>query len=92
MVFFGRHVCEQQQAGVLCEAAEERQPTQQLLPTAKAPTVEAEVREGHQVPWRRVQPDADTPNVALRHAGDGGADGREVVGYLEEETLKVTPP
>lgn len=77
----GRHVREQQQAAVLGEAAEESQPAQQQLrqPPGEAAAVEAEVGDGHQVTRRRVQADAAAPDVALRDAADGGADGREVV-------------
>lgn len=82
--FGGRHVCEQQQAGVLGEAAEESQPTQQKLwqSLGKAAAVEAEVGCGHQVARRRVQTDAATPDVALWNTTDGGTNGREVVWYM----------
>lgn len=79
--FGGRHVCEQQQTRVLGEAADESQPAQQQLrqPPGEAAAVEVEVGAGHQVARRRVQADAASPDVALRHAADGGADGRQVV-------------
>lgn len=94
VAFGGRHVGEQQEAGVLGEAAEERQPAQQQLrqPLGEAAAVEAEIGGGHQEARRRVQADAAAPDVALRHAADGGADGWEVVRHMtvcERGVLKV---
>lgn len=52
--FCGRHVCEQQQAGVLGDAEEEDQPAQQQLWQLldEAAAVEVEIRGGHQVSRR----------------------------------------
>lgn len=86
--FCGQHVCEQQQAGVFGEAAEEGQPAQQQLrqPLGETTTVKVEICAGHQITRRWVQADAAMPDVALGYAADGGADGREVVWYLIGES------
>lgn len=79
--FGGGHVCEQQQAGVLRQAADESQPTQQQLwqTLGKPAVVEVKIRSSDQVARSRVEADAAAPNVAFGHAANGRTDGWQVV-------------
>lgn len=82
--FSGRDVCEQQEACVFRQAADQSQNAQQQLwqPSGKASAVKVEVGDSHQVSRRRVQANAAAPDVALRYAADGWTNWRQVVWYL----------
>lgn len=82
--FSGWDVCEQQEACVFRQAADQSQNAQQQLwqPSGKASAVKVEVGDSHQVSRRRVQANAAAPDVALRYAADGWTDWRQVVWYL----------
>lgn len=88
----GGHVGEQQQSRVLGQAAEQHQAAEQQLrqPPGEAAAVGAEVDHGNQVARGRVEADAASPDVALRHQADGGADRREVVWHLVQSTQTKT--
>ena len=80
----GGDVCEQQEAAVLRQAADQRQCAHQQLQTGggEASAVEAEVRRRQQEARSGVKADAAAPDVTLRDATDGSADGRQEVSHL----------
>lgn len=89
--FSGGHVCEQQQACIFRQAAEESQTAQQQLrqTLGKPAVVEVEISSSNQIARSRMEADAAAPNVAFWHATNCRTDGWQIVGNLGEERVQI---